>query len=124
MIAFKAVDTKLVLDFIKHGLKILIGRKAAVGSSIEVAEIYAGNEPLVHPAHEKHLVKIAELIYFSHGFGANVNIRKTVFVESRLSLFESFTGKSRCAFSRKAAEPAGMNHDSVAAHGVYRLGAP
>ena len=94
-----------------------------MGAAVEVAEIDAGNKPLLQLAETQHLLQIPQLIDLAHGFRADMDVGKPRLVQHPLGLQQGASGLGGGFRTAEAPQAAGMNHDAAPAHPTHRQGA-
>lgn len=111
-----SVDAKAALHRFKHLPHSLRVVERTEGTGIQMPEIDAGDQPVVHPAQLQHLLQRTQLVDFAHRLRAEVDVTQPLLIQSGISSAQSILGKLQCLLAADLCTGAGMNHHPLGAH--------
>ena len=110
-----ALETEIVDKVRDNTVKIFLRAKAALRARVEVSEVDCRNEKFRDFAKFRHFLGVAYLIDFSHGFGTENHVVKTVCTDKTCKNFNAFFRKFHRFGSGKFAHSRRVKNNTLAA---------
>ncbi len=110
-------------DPVKDSGIVGLGPDAAQGPGVEVAEVDAGRDALVHPAESQYFLQRAQLADLPHGLRAEGDLGKARFIQRVLRPFQGIQRLFQGRLPALSAAAARVEDDAPAAQRAAELGA-